>query len=139
MLREAFHKSKFFSVMANSFYINEIYQNTKILLLQDNTKVSFEEPGDNILNKKENNENNNNNDNKILYCIISGNFIIKEHINNNTIKMVGKRGELFGEEFLNIKSKMINSKNDIFTEGECRIFKIVQRHFKNNAYQCKML
>ena len=125
MLREAFHKSKFFSVMANSFYINEIYQNTKILLLKDNTKVSFEEPGDNILNKKENNENNNNNDNKILYCIISGNFIIKEHINNNTIKMVGKRGELFGEEFLNIKSKMINSKNDIFTEGECRIFKIV--------------
>ena len=122
ILREGFHKSKYFSVMANSFYINEIYQNTNIRLFKGNTKLPFEEgeeKGTN-LNKKENIDNNN----KILYCIICGNFIIKEN-NNNSNSIVAKRGELYGEEFLNVKSKIVNSKDNIYTEGECRVFKIV--------------
>ena len=123
ILREAFHKSKFFSVMASSYYINEIYQNTKIILLKDDNQVRLNE--EEKPENSEGHENKENNDNKILYCIICGNFIIKDHNHNNSIKVVARRGELYGEEFLNLKSKLINSKNDIFTEGECRIFKIV--------------
>ena len=126
MLREAFHKSRYFSVMASSYYINEIYQNTKIILLKDDTQVCFDE-GEKRMNseEQENKENKEESDNKILYCIICGNLIMKNNNNNSSIKIVAKRGEIYGEEFLNSKSKLINSKNDIYTEGECRIFKIV--------------
>ena len=118
ILREAFHISKYFSVLASSYYINELYQNSKIILLQDDTKVNFEE-----IKKVETSEYQDDNSNKILYCIICGNFVIKNN-NNNSIKVVANRGQLYGEEFLNLKSKILNTKNDIYTEGECRIFKI---------------
>jgi len=132
ILREAFHKSKYFSVLGNNYYINEIYQNTKIVLLKDNTQVNFEEEKkdeNNNININVSNINNNtfkeNNDNKVLYCIICGNFILKNINNSNSLKIVAKRGELYGEEFLNLKSKIALSKNSIFAEGECRIFKIM--------------
>jgi len=128
ILREAFNKSKYFSVMASSYYIDEIYQNTQIHLLKDNTNVQFEE------RENENNDNDTNkhcpqgtNDHKILYCIICGNFIMKNNNDNNN-KIMAKRGELFGEEFLNLKSKINLSKNNIYAEGECRIFKIVLKN-----------
>ena len=130
ILRDAFHKSKYFSVMSSIYYINEIYQNAKIILLKNDEKINFEEEEENnidINNKEGNNittkysfqENYNN---KILYCIISGNFV---HKNNNINKVIAKRSELFGEEFLNQKGKNKNIKNDIYAEGECRIFKIL--------------
>ena len=111
--------SKYFSVLASSYYINELYQNSKIILLQDDTKVNFEE-----IKKGETSEQHDDNANKILYCIICGNFVIKNNNNSNSIKVVANRGQLYGEEFLNLKSKILNTKNDIYTEGECRIFKI---------------
>ena len=119
ILREAFHMSKYFSVLASSYYINELYQNSKIILLQDDTKVNFEE-----IKKGETSEQHDDNANKILYCIICGNFVIKNNNHSNSIKVVANRGQLYGEEFLNLKSKILNTKNDIYTEGECRIFKI---------------
>ena len=48
--------------------------------------------------------------------------------NDNNNKIMAKRGELFGEEFLNLKSKINLSKNNIYAEGECRIFKIVLKN-----------
>ena len=132
ILRESFHKSKYFSVMGSIYYINEIYQNTKIVLLKNDEKVNFDEDANNNFNNIEENNNNKNiliqyglqenYDSKILYCIISGNFVYK---NNNKTKVVAKKSELFGEEFLNQKGKNKNIKNDIYAEGECRIFKIV--------------
>ena len=132
ILRESFHKSKYFSVMGSIYYINEIYQNTKIVLLKNDEKVNFDEDDNNNFNNIEENNNNKNiliqyglqenYDSKILYCIISGNFVYK---NNNKTKVVAKKSELFGEEFLNQKGKNKNIKNDIYAEGECRIFKIV--------------
>ena len=132
ILRESFHKSKYFSVMGSIYYINEIYQNTKIVLLKNDEKVNFDEDDNNNFNNIEENNNNKNiliqyglqenYDSEILYCIISGNFVYK---NNNKTKVVAKKSELFGEEFLNQKGKNKNIKNDIYAEGECRIFKIV--------------
>ena len=136
ILREAFHRSKYFSVLGNNYYINEIYQSAKIVLLKDNAQVKLEEEKSEEKTEENNNNNINNNtlinntfkennDNKVLYCIICGNFILKNINNNNSLKIVAKRGELYGEEFLNLKSKINNLKNSIFAEGECRIFKIM--------------
>ena len=107
ILREALVNSKHLSILSNSYYINEIYQNTKILLIKNNEEISIEEA--------------NNNENKIIYCIICGNFIYK---NNNENKQIAKRGQLFGEDYLNSK-KCALPKNGIYAEGECRVMKLL--------------
>ena len=131
ILREALLKSKFFSVLGSNYYINEMYLNSEIILFKNDSNVVFENDEKNMIKKCKSNKNMNKlnleetNDDKILYCIICGNFIIKNHQVNNTIKIVAKRGELYGEDFLNLKSKIHNHKNNVFAEGECRVFKIM--------------
>jgi hypothetical protein len=70
--------------------------------------------------------NTNDNDHKILYCIICGNFACK---NNNEFKIIAKRGELFGEEYLEHKKNTSNnnilSKNNIYAKSECRVIRLV--------------
>ena len=113
ILRESFFNSKHLSLMANIYYINEIYQNTKIILFNSNEQVPIEEYS----------ISENDNSNKILYCIISGNFIQK--INDTEKKVVAKRGQLFGEDYLDNKTKNNLKKNNIYAEGECRVMKLL--------------
>ena len=73
ILREALHKSKYFSVLGSNYYINEMYQNSQIVLLKDDSNVAFEDDEKNKVNKSKSNKNMNKlnlqetNDNKILY------------------------------------------------------------------------
>ena len=116
ILREALLGSKHFCILGNVYYINEIYQCTKIVLFKNNELVPIEEKS------KDNNNDNNENDNKILYCIICGNFINKI---NNENKIISKRGQLFGELYLDNKTNNILKKNNIYAEGECRVMKLL--------------
>ena len=116
ILREALLSSKHFCILGNVYYINEIYQSTKIVLFKNNELVPIEEK------TKDNNNDNNENDNKILYCIICGNFVNK---NNNENKIISKRGQLFGELYLDNKTNNIIKKNNIYAEGECRVMKLL--------------
>ena len=125
ILREALLNSKNLSLMANAYFINEIYQNSQIILFNDHEQVPMEEEFNN--NDIENNNNINDNDHKILYCIICGNFARK---NNNEFKIVAKRGQLFGEEYLDHKynnNKDIPSKSNIYAKSECRVIRLVVR------------
>ena len=110
ILRESLLKTKYFNLMASIYYINDIYYNSKLIILQDNEHISFEEK----------NEKGNNNDDKILYCIIRGTFVEKSK--DNQIRVVAKRGEIYGEDFLNNKSQMDSS--NIYSQGECRVIKL---------------
>ena len=111
ILREALFNSKHLALLGNVYYINEIYQSTKILLIQNNELIPIEEQ----------NKDNNDSDNKIVYCIICGNFVYK---NNNESKIIAKRGQLFGEDFLDNKNNILK-KNNIYAEGECRVMKLL--------------
>ena len=108
ILKEALQNSKHFSILANNYYLNDIYLNAKIILFTNDEIVPLEE------------EINIDNNNKILYCLICGNFI---HKNNNEKKIITKRGYLFGEDYLN--NKIIPKKNIIYAEGQCRVMKLV--------------
>ena len=116
ILREALLSSKHFCILGNVYYINEIYQSTKIVLFKNGELVPYEEK------ITENSNNNDENDNKILYCIISGNFVNK---NNNEHKIISKRGQLFGELYLDNKTNNIVKKKNIYAEGECRVLKLL--------------
>ena len=111
ILREALFNSKHLALLGNVYYINEIYQSTKILLIKNNELIPIEEQ----------NKDNNDSDNKIVYCIICGNFVYK---NNNESKIIAKRGQLFGEDFLDNKNNLLK-KNNIYAEGECRVMKLL--------------
>ena len=111
ILREALFNSKHLALLGNVYYINEIYQSTKILLIKNNELIPIEEQ----------NKDNNDSDNKIVYCIICGNFVYK---NNNESKIIAKRGQLFGEDFLDNKNNILK-KNNIYAEGECRVMKLL--------------
>ena len=108
ILRESLINSKHLSILSNNNYINETYQNSKIILIKNGEKIEMEED--------------NNFENKILYCIICGNFLSK---NNNENKIIAKRGQIFGEDFLDGKNKSNLSKNEIYAEGECRVIKLL--------------
>ena len=119
ILRQAFLNSKYLSLMANIYYINDLYQNSKTILFNNDEKIPMEEDN--------NGDDNNydyemNNDNKLLYCIICGNFVRK---NNSDNKPIAKRGQLFGEDYLDNKTPNGFSKNNIYAEGECRVLKLV--------------
>ena len=129
ILREALACSKHLSLLGSIYYINEIYQNTKIILFKNEEIVPLEEK--NINNNANNNTNNNNlnnnsssntndNDNKIIYVIISGNFVYK---NNNENKIIAKRSQLFGEDYLDNKNSV--KRYTIYAEGECRVMKLL--------------
>ena len=105
ILREALIKSMHLSVLASIHYINEIYQNSKVILMKNEEIVPLEEVNDR--------------ENKIIYVIICGNFVYK---NKNENKIISKRGQLFGEEYLDNKSKMTYDK--VYVEGECRAIKL---------------
>ena len=105
ILREALIKSMHLSVLASIHYINEIYQNSKVILMKNEEIVPLEEVNDR--------------ENKIIYVIICGNFIYK---NKNENKIISKRGQLFGEEYLNNKNEMTYDK--VYVEGECRAIKL---------------
>ena len=113
ILRESFFNSKHLSLMANIYYINEIYQNTKIILFNNDEQVPVEEYS---ISENDNN-------NKILYCIISGNFVQKN--NDPEKKIVAKRGQLFGEDYLDNKTNNNLKKNNIYAKGECRVIKLL--------------
>ena len=110
ILREALINSKHLTLLSSNYYINEIYQNVKIILLNNDEIVPLEE------------KNNEENENKIIYIIISGNFVYK---NNNGNKIISKRGQLFGEEYLDNKNNANNS--TVYAEGECRVMKLLIR------------
>ena len=126
ILREALACSKHLSLLGSIYYINEIYQNTKIILFKNEEIVPLEEK--NINNNANNNNNLNNNsssntndnDNKIIYVIISGNFVYK---NNNENKIIAKRSQLFGEDYLDNKNSV--KRYTIYAEGECRVMKLL--------------
>ena len=105
ILREALIKSMHLSVLASIHYINEIYQNSKVILMKNEEIVPLEEVNDR--------------ENKIIYVIICGNFVYK---NKNENKIISKRGQLFGEEYLNNKNEMTYDK--VYVEGECRAIKL---------------
>ena len=107
ILREALVNSKHLSLLSNTYYINEIYQKAQIILIKNNEIIPLEED--------------NNSENKIIYCIICGNFIYKS---NNEINKVAKRGQLFGEEYLSSKNDSL-IENEIYAEGECRVIKLL--------------
>ena len=111
ILREALFNSKHLALLGNVYYINEIYQSTKILLIKNNELIPIEDQS----------KDSNDNDNKIVYCIICGNFVYK---NNNESKIIAKRGQLFGEDFLDNKNNLLK-KNNIYAEGECRVMKLL--------------
>jgi cGMP-dependent protein kinase len=108
ILKEAFQNSKHFTLLANNYYINDLYQNAKIILFNNDDIVPIEE------------EINIDDNNKILYCLICGNFINKI---NKEKKIITKRGYLFGEDYLNTKLNI--KKNVIYAEGQCRVMKII--------------
>ena len=108
ILKEAFQNSKHFALLANNYYINDLYQNATIILFNNDDIVPIEE------------EINIDNNNKILYCLICGNFINKI---NNEKKIITKRGYLFGENYLDTKINI--KKNVIYAEGQCRVMKII--------------
>ena len=126
ILREALACSKHLSLLGSIYYINEIYQNTKIILFKNEEIVPLEDK--NINNNTNNNNNLNNNsssntndnDNKIIYVIISGNFVYK---NNNENKIIAKRSQLFGEDYLDNKNSV--KRYTIYAEGECRVMKLL--------------
>ena len=120
ILRQAFLNSKHLSLMANIYYINDLYQNSKTILFNNDEKVPMEEE----TNDDDNNNYEMNNDNKILYCIICGNFVLK---NNTDNKIITKRGQIFGEDYLDSKNPNSSSKNNIYAEGECRVLKLIVR------------
>ena len=105
ILREALIKSMHLSVLASMHYINEIYQNSKVILMKNEEIVPLEEVNDR--------------ENKIIYVIICGNFVYK---NKNENKIISKRGQLFGEEYLDNKNKM--TYDIVYVEGECRAIKL---------------
>ena len=105
ILREALIKSMHLSVLASMHYINEIYQNSKVILMKNEEIVPLEEENDS--------------ENKIIYVIICGNFVYK---NKNENKIISKRGQLFGEEYLDNKNKM--TYDIVYVEGECRAIKL---------------
>jgi cGMP-dependent protein kinase len=113
ILRESLLSSKHLSLMANISYYNEIYQKTNTILFNNDQQVPLEEYSN--TNDEE--------DNRILYCIISGNFVQK--LNNDEKKIITKRGQLFGEEYLENKNKNSLKKNNIYAEGECRVLKLL--------------
>ena len=120
ILRQAFLNSKHLSIMASIYYINEIYQKTKTILFKNDELVPLEgNDGDD----NDNNMKNSSNDNKILYCIICGNFAVK---NNSDKKIIAKRGQLFGEDYLSNKEEN-NLPKKIYADGECRVIKLFVR------------
>ena len=125
ILREALLSSKHLSLLGSIYYLNEIYQNTKIILFKNEEIVPLEDKNINNTNNKNNLNNNssnntNDNDNKIIYVIISGNFVYK---NNNESKIIAKRSQLFGEDYLDNKNS--TKKYTIYAEGECRVMKLL--------------
>ena len=128
ILREALVSSKHLSLLGSIYYINEIYQNIKIILFKNEEIVPLEDININNNNTNTNNNNLNNNsssntndnDNKIIYVIISGNFFYK---NNNENKIIAKRSQLFGEDYLDNKTG--SKKYTIYAEGECRVMKLL--------------
>ena len=111
ILREALINSKHLSLLSSNYYINELYQNVKIILLNNDEIVPLEE------------KNSEENENKLIYIIISGNFVYKN--NNEKNKIISKRGQLFGEEYLDNKNNTNNS--TVYAEGECRVMKLLIR------------
>ena len=116
ILREALINSKYLSLLGSNYYINEIYQNVRIILFHNDEIVPLKEENNNEDKDKDKDK-----DNNLIYVIISGNFIYKN--NNNENKILSKRGQLFGEEYLDFK----NSTNSftVYAEGECRVMKLL--------------
>ena len=116
ILREALINSKYLSLLGSNYYINEIYQNVRIILFHNDEIVPLKEE-----NYNEDKDKDKDKDNNLIYVIISGNFIYKN--NNNENKILSKRGQLFGEEYLDFK----NSTNSftVYAEGECRVMKLL--------------
>ena len=118
ILREALINSKYLSLLGSNYYINEIYQNVRIILFHNDEIVPLKEENNNEDKDKYKDKDK---DNNLIYVIISGNFIYKN--NNNENKILSKRGQLFGEEYLDFK----NSTNSfsVYAEGECRVMKLL--------------
>ena len=89
-------------IFQSSIYIEPLFNDSEIKLYNN---------GDVIINKDNKYELN-------LYIIIAGN-LVSSNMNNNEI--LGKRGQLFGENFI---KKRLNLDYDIIAQGECRIIEI---------------
>ena len=104
ILKESFKMSNFLSILANDNFIDYIFNESIIKLYQN---------GEYILEK----ENFDNNQLKI-YTIITGNIVSKE---NDTITILGKRNQLYGEEFIHSSYKL---KFDLIAQEEVRLIEI---------------
>ena len=102
IMKEAFRNSIYFKFFQSSVYIDPLFNDSEIKLYNNS---------DVIISKD-------NKDNLKLYIIIAGN-LVSSNINNNEI--LGKRGQLFGENFI---KKGLNLDYDIIAQGECRIIEI---------------
>ena len=102
IMKEAFKNSFYLKIFQSSIYIDPLFNDSEIKLYNN---------GDVIINKDNKDELN-------LYIIIAGN-LVSSNMNNNEI--LGKRGQLFGENFI---KKRLNLDYDIIVQGECRIIEI---------------
>ena len=118
ILKESFKNDNILSVISEDSYIYEILENSEIVSLNDGKLIEMEN----------NKECDMKDENKILYCIIIGNFINKKkHI-------IAKRGELFGSNYLENKNNINNNKKvnkeykEVYAQGECRVIKILWKN-----------
>ncbi len=104
IVKESFKMSNFLSILASDNYIDYIFKESIIKVYQN---------GEYILEKE------NFDKNKIkIYIIISGNIVSKV---NDTITILGKRNQLYGEEFI---QSSFNLNFDLIAQEEVRLIEI---------------
>ena len=116
ILKASFKKDKLFSIISDDSYIADIFENSEIISINNEEQIKLEEETENI-----NIEDSifQRDDNKILYCIIIGNFVNKKK------NIVAKRGELFGSSYFEKEDYKNKKDMNIFAQGECRAIKIL--------------
>ena len=150
LVKAAFLDNRLLNIFGNDNYINDIMEHAEIKLFQDKDVII--QPTINpslnnslsplmIYNNTPNNNsavnNNNNNTNNItkdknLYVILTGNFLMKTQIPNESVLsnskdqttnmyVVGKRGQLFGEKFVKCGYELAD---EVIAQGECRVIEI---------------
>ena len=124
LVKAAFVDNKLLNLFGSDNYMNNIMDMTEIKLFQDGDVVMQPSSYNNAPNSKE----------KMLYVILTGNFLMKTQIQNDNsnasinnkdndtnMYVVAKRGQLFGEKFIKKGNELYDA---VFAQGECRVIEI---------------